>query len=91
MSFVVAVETGRVLGGRYRVGPRLAGGGMADVFLGHDARLDREVAIKVLRPDAAPTRLYAAGSPPRAGPRRACRTPMWWVSTTLVRMGATPT
>ena len=47
------VETGRLLGGRYRVGPRLAGGGMAEVFLAQDARLDRDVAIKVLRPDKA--------------------------------------
>jgi serine/threonine protein kinase len=47
------VETGPVLGGRYLVGPRLGGGGIAEVFLGHDRRLDREVAIKVLRPDKA--------------------------------------
>ena len=47
------VHTGRLLGGRYRVGPRLAGGGMAEVFLARDGRLDRDVAIKVLRPDKA--------------------------------------
>ena len=36
------VGTGQVLGGRYRVGPQLAAGGMADVFLGRDERLGRE-------------------------------------------------
>ena len=47
------VATGRLLGGRYRVGLRLAAGGMAEVFLARDERLDRDVAIKVLRPDKA--------------------------------------
>src|ERR1700722_19634627 len=50
---VAHVEPGRSLGGRYRVGPRLAGGGMADVFRGRDERLARDVAIKVLSPDKA--------------------------------------
>ncbi|KQO37426.1 Stk1 family PASTA domain-containing Ser/Thr kinase [Aeromicrobium sp. Leaf245] len=39
---------GRVLDGRYRVGERIARGGMASVFHGHDERLDRPVAIKVM-------------------------------------------
>lgn len=39
---------GRVLDGRYRIGERIARGGMASVFLGHDERLDRAVAIKVM-------------------------------------------
>ena len=39
---------GRVLDGRYRVGARIARGGMASVFHGHDERLDRPVAIKVM-------------------------------------------
>lgn len=39
---------GRLLDGRYRVGERIARGGMASVFLGTDERLDRTVAIKVM-------------------------------------------
>lgn len=39
---------GRILDGRYRVGERIARGGMASVFHGHDERLDRPVAIKVM-------------------------------------------
>jgi len=39
---------GRVLDGRYRVGPRLARGGMATVYEAHDSRLDRIVALKVM-------------------------------------------
>ena len=36
------------LDGRYRITERIASGGMGEVYLGHDAVLDREVAIKVL-------------------------------------------
>ena len=39
---------GRHLDGRYLVGERIARGGMASVFHGHDERLDRPVAIKVM-------------------------------------------
>jgi serine/threonine-protein kinase len=39
----------RTLGGRYELGELLGSGGMAEVYLGRDTRLDRDVAIKVLR------------------------------------------
>lgn len=41
--------TGRLLGGRYEVRDIIGRGGMADVYLGVDARLGRQVAIKVLK------------------------------------------
>ena len=41
--------TGRLLGGRYEVREVIGRGGMADVYLGVDARLGRQVAIKVLK------------------------------------------
>ncbi|MEP7161637.1 MAG: Stk1 family PASTA domain-containing Ser/Thr kinase [Dermatophilaceae bacterium] len=43
----------RVLVGRYRVGRLIGRGGMAEVHAGWDVRLNREVAIKVLRADLA--------------------------------------
>lgn len=43
----------RVLGNRYEVGELIGAGGMADVFQGHDNRLSRPVAIKILRSDLA--------------------------------------
>ena len=43
----------RVLDGRYRVLSHLADGGMATVYVAMDQRLDREVALKVMRADLA--------------------------------------
>lgn len=43
----------KILGDRYEVGEMIGSGGMADVFLGVDTRLNREVAIKILRSDLA--------------------------------------
>jgi len=47
------MSTPRLLGGRYEVGKLLGRGGMAEVHLGHDTRLSRPVAIKLLRSDLA--------------------------------------
>jgi hypothetical protein len=40
---------GTVIAGRYRLGPLLGCGGMAEVYDGFDTRLERPVAIKLLR------------------------------------------
>jgi beta-lactam-binding protein with PASTA domain len=39
---------GQVLDGRYRVQARIAQGGMATVYVGHDTKLERTVALKVM-------------------------------------------
>ena len=44
---------GRVFDGRYRVLSHIADGGMASVYLALDTRLDRDVALKVMRHDLA--------------------------------------
>jgi eukaryotic-like serine/threonine-protein kinase len=43
----------RLIGGRYELGALIGYGGMAEVHRGRDARLGRDVAIKVLRADLA--------------------------------------
>ena len=47
------MTTSRRLGDRYELGDTLGRGGMAEVFEGQDLRLNRRVAVKVLRPDLA--------------------------------------
>ena len=47
----IALRLSRALGQRYRVERELGRGGMAVVFLAHDLRHDRPVAIKVLLPE----------------------------------------
>jgi eukaryotic-like serine/threonine-protein kinase len=44
---------GECLSDRYRVIKRLAGGGMGEVYRGHDLLLDRPVAVKVLQSNLA--------------------------------------
>ncbi len=41
------------LADRYAIEHELGSGGMATVYLAHDLKHDREVAVKVLRPDLA--------------------------------------
>ncbi|HEY4633061.1 MAG TPA: protein kinase, partial [Candidatus Limnocylindrales bacterium] len=42
---------GRLVAGRYRLGPIIGRGGMATIHRATDIRLDRQVAVKLLRPD----------------------------------------
>jgi eukaryotic-like serine/threonine-protein kinase len=49
----VVDDGSRILAGRYEVGELIGRGGMAEGHIGHDTRLGRTVAIKILRSDLA--------------------------------------
>jgi serine/threonine protein kinase len=53
----------RLLAGRYRVEGLLGQGGMGEVYYGHDERLDRRVAIKLLRSPGDVLAGVQSGSP----------------------------
>ena len=47
------IQVSGVLGDRYRIEREVGRGGMARVFLAHDIKHGRDVAVKVIRPDVA--------------------------------------
>ncbi|WP_338752003.1 Stk1 family PASTA domain-containing Ser/Thr kinase [Janibacter alittae] len=51
---------GELVDGRYRVLRHIADGGMATVLLATDTRLDRDVALKVMRPDLAADQTFVS-------------------------------
>jgi serine/threonine-protein kinase len=52
--------TGRVLDGRYRIGVRIARGGMASVYEAVDLRLERTCAVKIMHAELAEDEDFAA-------------------------------
>ncbi|WP_406832796.1 serine/threonine-protein kinase [Pedococcus sp. KACC 23699] len=55
----MTLSQGDVLADRYRLEESIAMGGMGEVWRAHDRVLDRDVAVKVLRPDSASDDAFA--------------------------------
>ena len=56
------------LSDRYRIEGELGQGGMATVYLARDLKHDREVALKVLRPELRPSSAPSGSSPKSRSP-----------------------
>lgn len=53
-------QSDRIIGGRYEISQLIGRGGMAEVHIGTDTRLNRIVAIKILRQDLARDPIFQA-------------------------------
>ena len=56
----MVLKIGSALGGRYEILSRIGSGGMSDVYKARDAKLNRFVAIKVLKDDYASDQTFVA-------------------------------
>ncbi len=72
------------LADRYKIESHLGEGGMATVYLAHDLKHDRKVAVKVLRPELAAV-LGPSGSCRRSRRPPTCNIPIFSRSTTPVK------
>ena len=66
------LKEGVILGERYEIISRIGSGGMADVYKAKDHKLNRMVAVKVLKPEFREDKPLSASSARRHRPQQDC-------------------
>lgn len=66
------LKEGVILGERYEIISRIGSGGMADVYKAKDHKLNRMVAVKVLKPEFRRIKPLSASSARRHRPQQDC-------------------
>ena len=69
------LELGTMLSGRYEVLKRVGSGGMADVYMAKDHKLNRNVAVKVLKSEYVEDEKFLKNSRQRHKPLQDCPHP----------------
>ena len=70
------LKEGVILGERYEIISRIGSGGMADVYKAKDHKLNRMVAVKVLKPEFREDKTLSANSVQRRRQRQGCPIPI---------------
>ena len=77
------VRIGMFLGDRYEILEKIGSGGMAEVFKGKDHKLNRFVAVKVLKDEFVEDRNFVRKFKEEAQAAAALAHPVWRLRTTI--------
>ena len=82
------LKEGVILGERYEIINRIGSGGMADVYKAMDEKLNRMVAVKVLKPEFREDKTFIAKFRTEAQAAAGLSHPMWSMCLTWEKTGA---
>lgn len=71
------LKEGMIVGERYEIISRIGSGGMADVYKAKDHKLNRLVAVKVMKAEFSQTKALFPNSERKHRPQQVLRIRMW--------------